>query len=158
MPEIHAKLAPSSSSRWMSCPGSIALEARCPEPPESDYAAEGTAAHALAELCLGAWVLADVYKGKVVEGYEVTPDMIDAVNVYLDFIWSTVSRAEIERKAKVFNIEARFNLSHIHPDIFGTSDASVYDVDAKKLTVIDYKHGQGVVVSPGPRAAADPCA
>ena len=48
----HAKLAPSASSRWMNCPASIALEAKYPELPESEYAEEGTAAHSLAERCL----------------------------------------------------------------------------------------------------------
>ena len=47
----HAKLSPSSSDRWLACPASIV---RAPETEDegSEYAQEGTAAHALAEHCL----------------------------------------------------------------------------------------------------------
>ena len=44
----HALLGASKAHRWMTCPGSISLESTFPEQ-ESFYAAEGTAAHALAE-------------------------------------------------------------------------------------------------------------
>ena len=45
----HAKLSPSAASRWLNCPGSVALCATLPTPPSTYYADEGTAAHALAE-------------------------------------------------------------------------------------------------------------
>lgn len=47
----HAKLSPSSAERWMSCPGSVALN-EGKEDRGSSYAAEGTAAHELAEKIL----------------------------------------------------------------------------------------------------------
>ena len=48
----HAKLSPSAASRWINCPGSVALCATLPKPPSTFYADEGTSAHALAEKCI----------------------------------------------------------------------------------------------------------
>lgn len=52
MPSAHAKLSPSASERWISCPASIQMEATLPEGWNEDsvYAREGTLAHALAEI------------------------------------------------------------------------------------------------------------
>lgn len=47
----HARLSPSSAERWMTCPGSVKL-AEGIEDKGSSYAAEGTAAHELAEHIL----------------------------------------------------------------------------------------------------------
>lgn len=47
----HAKLSASGSKQWMNCPGSVAAEARNPNPRGSSiFAQEGTAAHLLCEL------------------------------------------------------------------------------------------------------------
>ena len=54
MPSSHAVLSPSASERWISCPASIAMAELVPPGVESGYAAEGTAAHGLAEL-KGRW-------------------------------------------------------------------------------------------------------
>lgn len=50
----HARLSPSSSSRWLKCPGSVPLTESLNLPPEKDspYALEGTLAHYLAERLL----------------------------------------------------------------------------------------------------------
>ena len=48
MPDVHAKLSPSSSSRWLTCTKSISLESAF-EDTSSSFAAEGTLAHSLGE-------------------------------------------------------------------------------------------------------------
>ena len=47
----HALLAPSSAHRWIECPGSVVLSKDIPET-TSEYAEEGTFAHAVAAHCL----------------------------------------------------------------------------------------------------------
>ncbi len=47
----HARLSPSAAERWMTCPGSVKLSEAIQDR-ESQYAAEGTAAHELAEHIL----------------------------------------------------------------------------------------------------------
>ena len=48
MPNKHAMLSASSSSRWLACPPSAQLCAALPDT-VTDYALEGTCAHELAE-------------------------------------------------------------------------------------------------------------
>ena len=50
MPNAHAVRSASSSARWINCPGSIRISDQCPEPGESEYAKEGTLAHAVGEV------------------------------------------------------------------------------------------------------------
>jgi len=135
----HAKLAPSGAYRWMNCPGSIRLCEGMPDE-ESIYAKEGTAAHALAEYCLNRFVDAEKIIGQEFEEFIVDNEMAEAVQVYLDECR--------QYKGQTF-IEQRFHLDDIHKDIYGTSDCSILSKDKKKLCVIDYKHGKGVVVEPG---------
>lgn len=47
----HAKFSPSSAEKWMTCPGSIAMEEGLPDS-SSAFADEGTAAHFLASESL----------------------------------------------------------------------------------------------------------
>ena len=53
MPDVHARLSPSSSERWIRCPPSIKLGEEYGPPDEgSVYAEEGTEAHSLCEFLL----------------------------------------------------------------------------------------------------------
>ena len=51
MPGEHARLSASSSARWLACPPSVKLTEGMPEK-ESEWAAEGTEAHRVAEVKL----------------------------------------------------------------------------------------------------------
>lgn len=72
---------PSSSHRWLLCPGSVQSEASFPDT-TSSYAEEGTAAHQLAEVCLNDGKNADEFLGEVFNGFEVLPEMAFAVQDY----------------------------------------------------------------------------
>lgn len=144
----HAKLSASSYSRWGKCAGSVALAAKYPEGPVSVYAAEGTAAHSLAEMCLRTGNVPDDYMGDTIEadGHKFTVDegMCEAVQVYLEHV--DTRRLEAKSRHK-FHVEVKLDkIKKLHPDLGGTADCVVYSEKGKWLDIIDYKHGQGVYV------------
>jgi hypothetical protein len=127
----------------MNCLGSVQAEAGR-EDVQTIFAAEGTAAHELGERCLRDLSDADDHLGEeIVVGnhtFEVTEEMADAVQVYLDTIRALVEPGD------TLLIEQRFDLSHVWPGMFGTGDAGVYKLATRRLIVIDYKHGKGHAV------------
>lgn len=160
----HAILAPSAAHRWMVCPGSIAMEQPFPNT-TSVYAAQGTAAHELAGWCLandeqpedhlGLWIDTKSTNGNVFVDlsdddepreenryFPIDDDMVDAVTSYTDFVRGLM----VGRQDAELDVEQRLDMTHLHPDIFGTGDATVYIESEAHLHVCDYKHGKGHAV------------
>ena len=143
---VHSPLGASSAERWMNCPGSYALLDHVhllAKEDDPEYRREGTAAHKLAEECLHSGQEAWERIGDTVEGQEVSADMADAVQAYLDNI-----RASAGERDTLY-IEKHIGQAEDqrpHPKFYGTVDCAIYG--EARLTVIDYKHGQGVVVEP----------
>jgi len=144
----HATLGASSSHRWMNCPGSIRLSEGAPSR-SSRYADEGTAAHQLAERCLQLRAAdtaraAYAFIGEVEhvrgEPWPVTEEMAEAVQLFL----STVRNAM--QPGDTLLAEQRFDLSAVHPGMYGTNDACVLSPARGLLHVLDYKHGKGHAV------------
>jgi hypothetical protein len=138
----HARFAPSAAHRWVNCPGSVRM---CePIPNKSTPAAdEGTAAHMVADTCLNkGWDVADHYHIdntiQVRKGVEirVTEEMIEGVQLYLDHV------REVFDQCDEFAIEARLDMSYIHPKFFGTGDAIGFDESTETLHVMDFKFGR----------------
>ena len=141
----HSKIGASTCERWWNCPGSVALVASVPQQPQSPFAQEGTNAHALAEHCLRTNSDAIEWIGCVIPNheFEVTQEMADAVQVYLDTIRNDMAQYDVHPSD--LKIEHKFHLAHIDKDAFGTNDANL-PVFLTRLIVYDYKHGQGVAV------------
>lgn len=145
----HSKLAPSASHRWMNCPGSVQLCEKVPEPIESEYAAEGTAAHTLGSTALLAQKDAREYLGNEYYGFKVTEEMAKAVQVYIDAIRERLPKGEFKHVLNtLFMVEQKFDLAWLHNGMYGSSDACIYHPEEKRLIVTDYKHGVGVEVDP----------
>lgn len=134
----HSPVGASSMERWSNCPGSIRLSKDMPNV-ETEYAAEGTRAHEVAEGLLEA----ELYGGSEFDTKGIDKEMLDAVWVYVDYCVKLVRSIE----NPVFAIEQTFDLFSIHYGLYGTSDFSVYDPVRKILHVVDYKHGAGIVVA-----------
>ena len=103
----------------MACPGSIRLSRALPVPPTTEYAQEGTRAHALAELCLTRHVDPDFFIGMEIEGGIVTEDMAEFVAVFVGHC-----RALQNRPNTRWWVERKFNLGSLNPPgpMFGTAD------------------------------------
>jgi len=144
LPE-HSPLGASGASRWMKCPGSVGLSVGC-EDEESEFAAEGTAAHELGEMCLAsgkdAWEYIGDFSVTKDATQEVTKDMADAVQVYLD----DIRTSHPDRDQSNSFIERGFYCPSIHKWFYGRSDHTYIDLGARVMHVRDYKHGAGIVV------------
>lgn len=155
MPKSHAKLSPSAAERWINCPGSIRLSDQCPPAGSSDYADEGTLAHAIAELKLlrdaGEMTPADYSEGLRAEleldaGKYWCGEMDEATDFYAGVVREELA-ALGEDDAELM-VEQHFQLEPWIPKGFGTSDAVI--IGGNTIEVIDLKYGKGVKVeAPG---------
>jgi hypothetical protein len=128
---VHSPIGASSMYRWSKCPGSVRLS-RGIESVSSKYAEEGTQAHEVAAYLL---------QHNAKPGFEVFPEMMEAVIVYVNAV--NTDRA---RGSNDMWVEHRFDLSKVYKGLYGTADCVVYYVEEKLLQVWDYKHGAGIAV------------
>lgn len=144
----HALLSASSASRWMHCTPSARLEDTLPDS-TSDYAAEGTLAHAIAELKVRKKFLESMStrmfnsRMKKLEADPLyDPEMQQHTDAYLDYITSV---AMSYPSRPYVTAEKRLDYSNYAPEGFGTGDCIIIGGDT--LHVIDFKYGKGVPVS-----------
>lgn len=154
MPEVHAKLSPSSGERWINCTGSFDLIDRMnvPEPQGSFAAKEGTLAHSVLEndmlLMLGRRSHIDHLsernrlgvEAKELLGSHSTVEMSENARWHIDLVQDIMM--QVHGEATVFIEERVFPGI---PDCFGTADTII--ATDKTLHVVDYKYGRGIPVS-----------
>ena len=129
----------------MACPGSVALSESLPTTTKSEsYAAqEGTCAHELAHVSLISQRQAASFIGQSFAGIEVTPEMAEHVQVYLDHV-----RTSQAVPGSQHWYEQKFSLAALNPPVpmFGTTDHAAYIPETRTLYVDDLKYGAGVMV------------
>jgi len=141
MPESkHALLSASSSHRWLNCNPSARLELEFVDS-ESEAASEGTAAHALCEHKLRKAL--KMRSKKPVSRFDC--DEMDAyTDGYVEFVLEALAEAKRECGDPLALIEQKLDFSCYVPDGFGTGDCLI--VADKRLQIIDFKYGQGILV------------
>ena len=134
----HAKLAPSSASRWLACPASVKfsehITAEYGRPEAGAAAVLGTKLHDQADAIL---------KGKLTL-QDVDEEHRDMLAIYIGYV--------TQRKAKAsgqsdLHLEVRLYHPTVHPEVWGTGDAIIVDKERQHLEVIDLKTGVGGVVA-----------
>ena len=130
MSGLHSLLSASRANRWIACSGSVALEEQLLPDAGSEYAEEGTKAHALGEAILNKQPIPHV-------GEEMTKFVDEYVNY--------VCKRESEFNGNVERfIEKHLDLSAYVPGASGTADALL--VGSDRAVLIDLKYGLGVRV------------
>lgn len=146
MPDIHAKLSASGAKKWINCPGSIQLEENFEDKP-SQFAEEGTNAHALGEakIRLATKEYNRTKYHNAIRNLEITEDMEDYAESYKNYVIERYNSALQKTPDAILMLEQRLDFSKYVPDGFGTGDAVI--IAEGKLEIIDLKYGKGVEVS-----------
>jgi len=146
MPDRHAVLSASKAHQWLKCPPSVRWELQFDEPEQSEAAAEGTVAHALAED----------HMRKTLEGKRLTvptriksdplfrPAMVEHVATYCDTIMEVYHQMQEAGNDPSIYLEQELDLSPWVPEGFGTADCIL--IGNGTLHVFDFKYGKGVPV------------
>lgn len=156
---IHSPLGASSAERWMSCPGSVALikSLGMDDSDEPEYRGLGIAAHEAAAHCLKNGLDAWEVIGEKFHNYEVDQEMGNAIQTYIDTV-----RPLMDREGTISYVEhglaykqAEDGMSEILDPradsllkkyFYGTGDCCVVRPADRYMDVIDYKHGEGIIV------------
>lgn len=146
-PEKHALLSASAASRWLTCTAAPRFEEGLPES-TSTYAAEGSLAHAIAELkalkkftiMTGRTYTTRLNKLKKDPLYD--PEMDKTTDLYLEHL---TEQAMLYYSTPTVAVEVRVDFSEYVPEGFGTCDCVMIGGDT--LSITDYKHGKGVPVA-----------
>jgi hypothetical protein len=137
----HAILSASGAHRWMNCTPSARLELEFDDS-SGEAAAEGTAAHALSEHKLRKALKME--SKRPVSPYD-SEDMENYTDGYVDFVIEVIDQVVQVCSDPLILIEQRLDFSKYVPDGFGTGDCII--IADKILNIIDFKYGQGVLVS-----------
>ena len=135
----HSPLGPSSAERWINCPGSVNATRGIADT-SSEYAAEGTFAHSIAEMARQANKPAKTYIGHKgsVDGFdfECDADMAQHVQYFIDYVnqWDADENLN----------ESRVKYDSWVDEGFGTLDAAL--LNDGQVIICDLKYGKGIQV------------
>lgn len=144
----HALLSPSASNRWLHCTAAPRLEEGIKDE-GSDYAAEGTLAHAYCAMKLKEFLglPTDGEKEEIAALQEKygTGEMSEYTDTYATIVLEKFNAARAVTPDAQLLVETRLDFSDYVPEAFGTADAII--IADGTMEIIDFKYGKGVKVS-----------
>lgn len=157
MPDVHALLSPSSSSRWLNCTPCALLESKLPSK-DTAFTKEGTLAHAMGETLLRSYdkcnnffdtdclnELARLKDEAFDAGFDADEMEEIVTNKYVQRVIDDYEECKSADPMALLLIEQRVVMDNWAEGCFGTSDAVI--IGNETLHVIDLKYGKGVRVS-----------
>lgn len=144
----HAVLSASGAHKWLKCPPSARLEEKFPNK-ESDYMAEGTLAHEIAEFKVRRYFFSQsITKTAFTKGINkfkkrnlFNEEMLAHTDKYVEFI--AEESMQTANKPTIL-VEQKVDFSKYVTEGFGTADCILIYGDT--LEIIDFKYGKGVKV------------
>lgn len=157
----HSLLGPSSAKRWLTCTPSARMSESIPDTGYmSPYAAEGTAAHAFAEIRVN-WRLRALsdhdYRVRIAQAKEDFEREIenwtrfdwDSIDSYVDYCVGEVERLGgnyLTGGDAIWEAERAVDFSEFVPMGKGTADFTIVNAKTGVIKAIDLKFGTGVAV------------
>ena len=138
---LHSSIVGGSTAkRVINCPGSVALVAKMPPKPSSEYADKGTLLHNVISEILGKDLPGHTFIGTKYNDQVLTQELyeekIEAALAALD---------DIDPKRElVYEVETRVGFGELLPGVFGSTDLA--GRLGSRAVVLDWKFGDGVVV------------
>lgn len=139
----HALLSASSAHRWLACPPSARLSESY-EDATSDFAAEGSDAHTLAEFKLrqSLGISSGPDPRPTLKFYDA--EMDEYTSGYASYVLEIFNELKRQNRDPQILIEQRLDFCRFVPEGFGTGDAVI--IAEGSVHVIDFKYGRGVYV------------
>ncbi len=140
--EAHSEWSASGFKRIMLCPGSKVLEKGAPRSSTS-YAAEGTAAHEVLEMCLVNDKPASAYLGRIIQAdgfdIEVDEEMVEHIQGVVDRVKEYAGDDGV-----IFPEQRLYYADYLgveRENGWGTGDVTI--AKGNRLIIIDLKYGKG---------------
>ena len=144
----HAVLSASGAHKWLVCTPCVRLEEKFPDK-TSEYMAEGTLAHEIAEFKVKSYFIEPTTKATItrrINKFKKEPlfdsEMLTHTDTYLEYIKGEALKTNVR---PFIAVEQKVDYSKYAPEGFGTADCIM--ISGNTLNIIDFKYGKGVKVS-----------
>lgn len=138
---LHSSIVGGSTAkRVINCPGSVALVAKMPPKPSSEYADKGTLLHNVIAEILGKDLPGHTFIGTKYNDQVLTQELYEEK---IETALAALDDIDPKREL-VYEVETRVGFGELLPGVFGSTDLA--GRLGARAVVLDWKFGDGVVV------------